>query len=382
MLALCAAEVFKSLSRLINLVSAAGEPVKPLPFQGHEDLTKNGGYNGSRLTSGVNGDEEVVSFVPLEQVLDQPILGDKAGEYDRTGLNSTDCKQNGHKLDPAPLYAPETAVLGQKTEFYMNRAVTDVEQPKMILCYKEGSYDIIKDICVDEGLPENEVKHVKSSADFNGGFCASDSPKLASLEEQLHPDLSGEDTDRTSSGDLPEEREDMSGTADSSDGLQSTQYERHGSDAGGEDPKRRQPGEIVSVDPVEPVSRQSPRRSGRRCSLADLLAEDRKDSGPYGGPLYSSVIQRSPEPEELVPQQEPDKEQSHADMPSSESNLDQTELIAGQPQAFDSDPLQPPDQDSAKPPPPVGDSTTPLSSTYDRSSTDQAIEVLHCPRFF
>ncbi|CAA7397880.1 unnamed protein product [Spirodela intermedia] len=261
----------------------------------------------------------------LEQVLDRSILRDKAGEYVGADLDSTDCKQNGYKLDPVPLCLPENEVVRRETEFYMNKVVRDVEQPKMILCYKEGSYDIVKDICVDEGLhsldgalSENEVKkYVKSSNDFE-----LNSLKLASLSEQLHLDLSGEDTDHTSSGDLPEEGEDMSGTVDSSDGQQSTQDEHHVSDPGGEDPKHSSV-EIASVEPhekniggmlsppVEPVSRQSPRRSGRRYSLAELLAEDKKDNGT-STPMSQGASEK-PEPSTSITTSEDIKDENEAD---------------------------------------------------------------------
>ncbi|CAA6661512.1 unnamed protein product [Spirodela intermedia] len=193
-----------------------------------------------------------------------------------------------------------------RNRVYMNKVVRDVEQPKMILCYKEGSYDIVKDICVDEGLhsldgalSENEAKkYVKSSDDFE-----LNSLKLASLSEQLHLDLSGEDTDHTSSGDLPEEGEDMSGTVDSSDGQQSTQDEHHVSDPGGEDSKHSSV-EIASVEPhekniggmlsppVEPVSRQNgtstpmsqgasekPEPSTSITTSEDIKDENEADSG-------------------------------------------------------------------------------------------------------
>ncbi|KAI3978109.1 hypothetical protein MKX01_032486 [Papaver californicum] len=44
--------------------------------------------------------------------------------------------------------------LSQKEmELYTDKTVTECELPELIVCFKEGSYSIIKDICIDEGLP-------------------------------------------------------------------------------------------------------------------------------------------------------------------------------------------------------------------------------------
>ena len=123
----------------------------------------------------------------------------------------------------------EREVLGQETAFFPSKSITDAEQPKMILCYKESTGDVVKDICVDcEGLQTNEVaKDVKSTKDL-----------------------------------IANEGQEMSEKVDLSNTLKSTEVAQD-----------------VSVDEIvveQPVSHQSPRRSATKFSLADLFAEERE----------------------------------------------------------------------------------------------------------
>ncbi|EOA24009.1 hypothetical protein CARUB_v10017222mg [Capsella rubella] len=40
--------------------------------------------------------------------------------------------------------------------FYMDKNVTACDLPEIVVCYKENSYHVVKDICVDEGVPVQE----------------------------------------------------------------------------------------------------------------------------------------------------------------------------------------------------------------------------------
>ncbi|KAK3039782.1 hypothetical protein RJ639_027095 [Escallonia herrerae] len=41
-------------------------------------------------------------------------------------------------------------------EFYTDKNVTECELPEMMVCYKENSFHVVKDICVDEGVPSED----------------------------------------------------------------------------------------------------------------------------------------------------------------------------------------------------------------------------------
>lgn len=130
----------------------------------------------------------------------------------------------------------EQVVLGQETAFFPSKSIADAEQPKMILCYKESTGDVVKDICVDcEGLQTNEVaKDVKSTNDLTVN----------------------------DAGNLLKEGQEMSEKVDLTNTLKSTEVAQD-----------------VSVDEIvveQPVSHQSPRRSAKKFSLADLFAEERE----------------------------------------------------------------------------------------------------------
>ncbi|KAM7271235.1 hypothetical protein ACFE04_030449 [Oxalis oulophora] len=49
--------------------------------------------------------------------------------------------------------------------FYFDKSVTDCALPEIIVCYKENTYNVVKDICIDEGLPSNDKFFFESSED-------------------------------------------------------------------------------------------------------------------------------------------------------------------------------------------------------------------------
>ncbi|KAF8117611.1 hypothetical protein N665_0009s0129 [Sinapis alba] len=57
--------------------------------------------------------------------------------------------------------------------FFMDKNVTACDLPEIVVCYKESTYHVVKDICVDEGVPVQEkflfgeIDSVKCSSDSN-----------------------------------------------------------------------------------------------------------------------------------------------------------------------------------------------------------------------
>lgn len=55
---------------------------------------------------------------------------------------------------PIPLHSSlKTESLEKDSIFYMDKSVMERELPEVIVCYKESTYHVVKDICIDEGVP-------------------------------------------------------------------------------------------------------------------------------------------------------------------------------------------------------------------------------------
>ncbi|AEC05750.1 hypothetical protein ISN45_At02g002780 [Arabidopsis thaliana x Arabidopsis arenosa] len=73
--------------------------------------------------------------------------------------------------------------------FYMDKNVTACDLPEIVVCYKENTYHIVKDICVDEGVPVQE-KFL---------FGEKDSVKSSSTEDLMKADKTNVNPSETKS---------------------------------------------------------------------------------------------------------------------------------------------------------------------------------------
>ncbi|KAB1994383.1 hypothetical protein ES319_D13G095900v1 [Gossypium barbadense] len=53
----------------------------------------------------------------------------------------------------------------QDSVFYLDKSVMDCELPELVVCYKESTYHVVKDICIDEGVPTQDMFLFESSVD-------------------------------------------------------------------------------------------------------------------------------------------------------------------------------------------------------------------------
>jgi len=60
----------------------------------------------------------------------------------------------------------ETGSLESSANLYMDKSVTECE-PELVICHKETSFNIIKDICVDEGVHTNDKSFFWRKVDQN-----------------------------------------------------------------------------------------------------------------------------------------------------------------------------------------------------------------------
>ena len=44
----------------------------------------------------------------------------------------------------------------QDSVFYLDKSVMECELPELVVCYKESTYHVVKDICIDEGVPTQD----------------------------------------------------------------------------------------------------------------------------------------------------------------------------------------------------------------------------------
>ncbi|XP_068642683.1 uncharacterized protein [Aristolochia californica] len=56
-------------------------------------------------------------------------------------------------IPPYPILSREIELSEKETEIYTDKTVTEIELPELLLCFKESGYHVVKDICVDEGVP-------------------------------------------------------------------------------------------------------------------------------------------------------------------------------------------------------------------------------------
>ncbi|KAL3510988.1 hypothetical protein ACH5RR_030389 [Cinchona calisaya] len=54
--------------------------------------------------------------------------------------------------------------------FYTDKSVRDCELSEVIICYRESNYQIVKDICVDEGLPTQDKTVIEADKDDHAGL--------------------------------------------------------------------------------------------------------------------------------------------------------------------------------------------------------------------
>ncbi|XVF85753.1 hypothetical protein PTKIN_Ptkin17bG0142600 [Pterospermum kingtungense] len=53
----------------------------------------------------------------------------------------------------------------QESIFYLDKSVMECEVPELVVCYKDNTYHVVKDICVDEGVPAQEKFLFESGID-------------------------------------------------------------------------------------------------------------------------------------------------------------------------------------------------------------------------
>ncbi|KAJ0228703.1 18S pre-ribosomal assembly protein gar2-like protein [Hirschfeldia incana] len=93
-------------------------------------------------------------------------------ELDKDNDGNQSCEA-GKKLGVDNMDAENGSLETVDPVFFMDKNVTACDLPEIVVCYKEGTYHMVKDICVDEGVPVQEKflfgekGSVKCSSDSN-----------------------------------------------------------------------------------------------------------------------------------------------------------------------------------------------------------------------
>ncbi|MCL7043986.1 hypothetical protein MKW94_026008 [Papaver nudicaule] len=84
--------------------------------------------------------------------------------------DSVNVAENKSAISTNPFLDPscEDSLSQKEIELYTDKTVTECELPELIVCFKEGSYSIIKDICIDEGLPSIDKIFIENGSNELG----------------------------------------------------------------------------------------------------------------------------------------------------------------------------------------------------------------------
>ncbi|WCJ35782.1 18S pre-ribosomal assembly protein gar2-related [Euphorbia peplus] len=91
-------------------------------------------------------------------------------DEDRWGIPKLDCSMRAndlrnddeeklrHFVAPIPLSRSSLEIesFEKDSVFYVDKSVMEPELPELVVCYKENTYQIVKDICIDDGVPSND----------------------------------------------------------------------------------------------------------------------------------------------------------------------------------------------------------------------------------
>ncbi|XP_059655650.1 uncharacterized protein LOC132302742 isoform X2 [Cornus florida] len=80
---------------------------------------------------------------------------------DHTKVDKDDVKDS---VTPCTIPSGKIELL-EETYFYTDKNVMECELPELIVCYKESTYHVVKDICIDEGVPSEKRILIESSKD-------------------------------------------------------------------------------------------------------------------------------------------------------------------------------------------------------------------------
>lgn len=166
---------FVSFTEGEHVVCHSNISVKFVPKSSDNDAHDSGGMmleDQKELTSPPKcNDQDADQFVPKHDCLGL----DDFNHYNEVEA-SVSPFTNSSKVD----------LFEEDSELYMEKSIVECQLPELIVCYKENICNIVKDICIDEGVPSRDMLLCGNSLDEKA-VCA-----IAPSEKDWKDELEGE----------------------------------------------------------------------------------------------------------------------------------------------------------------------------------------------
>ncbi|XP_077221883.1 uncharacterized protein LOC143855694 [Tasmannia lanceolata] len=94
--------------------------------------------------------------------------GDVPGPHSYTGTGNSICiraSEGGNKVASYSLPGTEFELSKNEMDVYTNKNIMEFALPELMVCFKESNYHVIKDICIDEGVPSLDKTLVENETD-------------------------------------------------------------------------------------------------------------------------------------------------------------------------------------------------------------------------
>ncbi|GFZ21492.1 18S pre-ribosomal assembly protein gar2-like protein [Actinidia rufa] len=123
-----------------------------------------------------NGD--VGSVDPLKLFKERNLSTDRNSSENE----GTDEKNPRQSVSPYSIPSGEKELCEKNTGLYAVKNAMQCELPELVVCYEENTHHVVKDICVDEGVPFEDKILIKSENDKGGVTVASEDNDLLSAD--------------------------------------------------------------------------------------------------------------------------------------------------------------------------------------------------------
>lgn len=123
------------------------------------------------------------NLIPLASEVKNKDDISNSSEIDCTlGVDDLTSSNENDAIDSVELCAMPKELFENDTEFYTDKNVTECELPELVVCYNGSTYNVIKDICIDDGAHSEKKILIKNVKDDRNGL-KSKSSSQESYEE-------------------------------------------------------------------------------------------------------------------------------------------------------------------------------------------------------
>ncbi|KAJ7943294.1 18S pre-ribosomal assembly protein gar2-related [Quillaja saponaria] len=102
--------------------------------------------------------------------------------------SSQDLESIEKSLQQSPHPSQHKESFEKSSDIYMDKSIMECELPELIVCYKDCTYHVVKDICVDEGVPAHDKILFENDVDKKV-VCTFLTPKKDQNKEQVEDNI-------------------------------------------------------------------------------------------------------------------------------------------------------------------------------------------------